>query len=88
MQIDAPNRDFRRRCEKQGGMAQSAGHFVKIPILSNADVNEVVENIFPSIRESALQIHILFLTIPRYPVYRSSDNMSFLRAHSEYPMQT
>ena len=32
-------------------MAQSVGHFVKIPILSNADVNEVVENIFPSIRE-------------------------------------
>ena len=25
MQIDAPNRDFPRRCEKQGGMAQSAG---------------------------------------------------------------
>ena len=24
MQIDAPNRDFPRRCEKQGGMAQSA----------------------------------------------------------------
>ena len=23
MQIDAPNRDFPRRCEKQGGMAQS-----------------------------------------------------------------
>ena len=26
MQIDAPNRDFPRRCEKQGGMAQSVGH--------------------------------------------------------------
>ena len=42
MQIDAPNRDFPRRCEKQGGMAQSAGHFVKIPILSDVDVNEVL----------------------------------------------
>ena len=30
MQIDAPNRDFPRRCEKQGGMAQSAEHIVHI----------------------------------------------------------
>ena len=26
----------------RGGMAQSVGHFVKIPILSNVDVNEVL----------------------------------------------
>ena len=30
MQIDAPNRDFPRRCEKQGGMAQSVEHIVHI----------------------------------------------------------
>ena len=27
MQIDAPNRDFPRRCEKQGGMAQSVARY-------------------------------------------------------------
>ncbi len=30
MQIDAPNRDFPRRCEKQGGTAQSVEHIVHI----------------------------------------------------------
>ena len=32
----------RPKVRKHGGMAQSVGHFVKIPILSNVDVNEVL----------------------------------------------
>ena len=44
MQIDAPNRDFPRRCEKQGGMAQSVEHIVHIDGVVGSSPTVTTEN--------------------------------------------